>query len=88
MAKELEKYFFALMANEYEVFTFNNSIVGFFIFSIAASAVYIFNDLIDLPKDKIHPSKKRPLASGAISVKNTLNYFIIFFTDNLLWVYK
>ena len=67
------------MANKYEVFTFNNSIIGFFIFSVAASTVYIFNDLIDLPKDKIHPSKKkRPLASGAISVKKALVILLFF----------
>ena len=39
-----------------------------FIFCLAASSVYCFNDLVDLKKDKINPEKtKRPYASGSIS---------------------
>ncbi len=39
-------------------------------FSLTASAVYIGNDLIDLPHDRVHPRKKnRPLASGVISIR-------------------
>ncbi len=42
--------------------------VAFIIFSLVASAIYIFNDIRDLKRDKIHPVKKhRPIASGAIS---------------------
>ncbi len=44
--------------------------VAFIIFSFIASAVYIFNDIQDLQRDKIHPVKKRrPIASGAISFR-------------------
>ena len=36
-------------------------------FSLAASAVYIFNDLCDLDADRDHPTKKmRPLAAGEV----------------------
>jgi len=43
-------------------------LLGFFTFSIASSAVYVYNDIIDAPKDKFHPLKKsRPIASGTIS---------------------
>ena len=46
-------------------------ILAFFIFSTTSSIVYIYNDMNDLEKDKNHPIKKlRPLASGAISIKN------------------
>lgn len=40
-------------------------------FCIAASAVYILNDIQDRERDKQHPtkSKSRPLASGAVSLK-------------------
>ncbi len=43
---------------------------GFIIFSIVASGVYIFNDIIDLPRDSKHPIKKnRPIPSRKISVE-------------------
>lgn len=38
-------------------------------FSLAASAVYVGNDLVDRERDRLHPKKRhRPLASGTISV--------------------
>lgn len=38
-------------------------------FSLAASGVYVINDLIDRPQDLNHPRKKlRPLAAGQVSV--------------------
>ncbi len=47
-------------------------------FCTVASAVYIFNDLNDLEKDKKHPTKcKRPLASGAVSVKTAYSCIIL-----------
>jgi 4-hydroxybenzoate polyprenyltransferase len=42
--------------------------LGFFCFSLIASSVYIFNDLLDLKYDRKHITKKnRPIASGTIS---------------------
>lgn len=42
---------------------------AFIAFSFCASAVYIFNDIVDLEADRHHPTKKnRPLASGRLSV--------------------
>ena len=47
-----------------------NTLVAFILFSILASSIYIFNDLMDINEDKAHPKKKyRPLASGAIAPK-------------------
>lgn len=40
---------------------------GFILFSFAASGIYIFNDLIDLGHDRVHPLKsRRPMASGEV----------------------
>jgi 4-hydroxybenzoate polyprenyltransferase len=45
------------------------TIVTFIAFSLAASGVYILNDLFDVKKDQFHPQKsKRPLAMGKISI--------------------
>jgi len=42
---------------------------GFLCFCLAASAVYVFNDIIDRKTDSLHPEKrKRPIASGSIRV--------------------
>ena len=47
------------------------SVVTFFAFSFIASSVYCFNDIIAVEADRRHPVKcKRPIASGAISVRS------------------
>src|SRR5690242_916362 len=49
------------------------SLYGFVVFSIAASAVYVFNDILDKSEDAAHPVKcRRPLASGIISARSAL----------------
>lgn len=41
------------------------TVLGFFLYSFLASTTYIFNDLLDLPVDRLHRTKRnRPLASG------------------------
>ena len=46
--------------------------IAFFYFCVAASSVYVFNDLTDIEADKTHPvkSKTRPLASGHVSPRS------------------
>jgi 4-hydroxybenzoate polyprenyltransferase len=44
-------------------------IEAFIAFCIASSATYIFNDILDAKRDKMHPQKKfRPIASGVLPV--------------------
>lgn len=65
-------------------------LAGFIAFSLASSTVYVFNDIIDAPKDAIHPLKKnRPLASGRINrresifILSTLFIITVLFTSQL-----
>ncbi|TXH01965.1 MAG: hypothetical protein E6P95_00905 [Candidatus Moraniibacteriota bacterium] len=56
------------------------------LFCILSSAIYIFNDLIDAPRDRMHPFKKeRPIASGRLSVPIALFLFIML-TGLSLWL--
>ncbi|MEK9146956.1 MAG: UbiA prenyltransferase family protein [Patescibacteria group bacterium] len=44
--------------------------LGFVIFSLVTSAIYIINDLIDIEKDRAHPFKsRRPIAAGRLNPK-------------------
>ena len=46
------------------------AIAAFVIFCALSGAIYLFNDLADLEKDRLHPTKRRrPIASGALSVR-------------------
>lgn len=45
-----------------------DTIIGFVLFSLVASAVYIINDLSDFEADRQHPRKRfRPIAAGELS---------------------
>ena len=58
-----------------------STLLAAFLFCIAASTVYIVNDLKDIEKDRIHPekSKKRPLASGQVSPQSAIILLILLY---------
>ncbi len=54
------------------------AIVGFIIFCMITSCAYIINDLIDLEKDKLHPTKsRRPLASGSLNKTTAVTTIVL-----------
>ena len=61
-----------------------NTILGFICFSLLSSCIYIFNDIRDIEKDRLHIKKcLRPLPSGKLSVSNaktTLIVLLLFLT--------
>lgn len=47
-----------------------HTIIGVIAFSLAASVVYIINDIADVEADRQHPTKReRPIASGRLSIR-------------------
>jgi 4-hydroxybenzoate polyprenyltransferase/phosphoserine phosphatase len=58
-----------LFAHEYgDSVNLARSVLAFAVFSICASSVYLFNDVLDLEADRAHPTKsRRPFAAGDLS---------------------
>jgi 4-hydroxybenzoate polyprenyltransferase len=53
---------------------------GFAVFCLASSGVYLFNDLADVERDRLHPTKKfRPLAAGVISPTQAIALGVVLF---------
>lgn len=45
------------------------------VFALVSSACYVVNDILDAPKDRLHPRKcRRPIASGAVSAAVALGW--------------
>jgi len=73
-AKNLLLFVPLYFAHEYDDWTLVfNATMAFFAFSFCASSIYTLNDLIDLPADRRHRTKRnRPLASGALAIPEGL----------------
>ena len=58
------------------------------IFTIIAAAIYFLNDVVDIKADQAHPfKKKRPVASGRISIAVALGFFALGSVLGLGWAY-
>ena len=63
----------------FETGLFKDVLLGFISFSFATSATYIFNDIIDAKRDRLHPVKKfRPIASGKLPLLIAVFELIVF----------
>ena len=50
-----------------------DTLIGFMLFCLISSAVYLFNDVADIEADRNHPRKRhRPIASGLIPRKSAI----------------
>ena len=48
----------------------SDTTISFLLFSLLASSVYVFNDILDKKEDQKHPKKRfRPIASGQLRIK-------------------
>lgn len=62
-----------------------HTIGAFALFSLMASSIYVFNDLLDVEEDKKHPTKRfRPLAIGSVSSANAKIIIAILSSASLL----
>ena len=54
------------------------AVAGFFVFCGLAGSIYLLNDLIDAPRDRLHPRKKfRPIASGELSERAAMRVMVL-----------
>ena len=77
--------FFAFMITLHNVLLV---VAGIAIFSLCASAVYVFNDIYDVAEDRQHPDKrKRPIASGQISINFAWLLALLLFSVSITMAY-
>lgn len=60
------------------------TVMGFLLFGMCASGLYVLNDLLDLHSDRGHPWKnKRPFAAGEISISQGLLISLVLLVGSL-----
>ncbi|MCS7053887.1 MAG: decaprenyl-phosphate phosphoribosyltransferase [Ignavibacterium sp.] len=65
------------------------SLITFILFSFASSAIYVFNDIVDVENDKQHPVKKnRPIAAGKIKIKTAYLIFVLLISAVLIFSFQ
>lgn len=69
----------------FETAPLHASILGFISFCLLSSSNYIFNDVMDIQRDRKHPFKRfRPVASGALPVPVAITTSVLFVILGLL----
>jgi len=54
------------------------SVLGFFVFCLVSSSIYIINDILDIHEDRLHPTKRyRPIASGKLPLPIAIAAWIV-----------
>lgn len=85
-AKNLLLFVPLYFAHEYDDWSLVfSAVMAFFSFSFSASSIYVLNDLVDLPADRRHRSKRnRPLASGALAIPQGLALMVVSFALSIV----
>jgi len=66
-----------------------NAFFAFVLFSLVVGNIYVLNDVADRKNDKKHPQKKkRPIASGSLSVVSAVTIAIIVLSIVLLMIFS
>ena len=61
---------------------------AFVIFCALSGAIYVFNDLADVEKDRLHPTKRyRPIARGALSARAAAGLGVLLLAGSLTAAY-
>jgi len=77
-----------IFSGQFKIQLFYDSLIAIFLFILASSCVYIFNDLNDLEYDKQHPRKKfRPIASGNVSKSEASIFLFILFVSLIILLF-
>ncbi len=79
--------FFSQNIFVYQLFT--NAIFTVVAFCFLSSSIYVFNDLVDREKDRLHPVKQnRPIASGSLSLAwaSALSPVLALTAIYILWI--
>jgi 4-hydroxybenzoate polyprenyltransferase len=61
------------------------ALAAFVIFCGLSGSVYLFNDVVDADKDRLHPAKRlRPIASGALPVVTAVGFGVLLLAGSLV----
>jgi 4-hydroxybenzoate polyprenyltransferase len=64
-------------------------VMAFSAFCLVSSAVYVFNDIVDLEQDRLHPKKcQRPLAAGKVDLSAAVMLALLLGVLGLLLAYS
>lgn len=68
--------FFALRL--FDVIAVSRTAIGVALFCLISGCVYVLNDIVDAPQDRLHPRKRtRPIASGALPVGVARTFLVV-----------
>lgn len=73
-----------ILAGSSQLSTLQQALALALAFSLAASSLYLVNDVLDIDSDRLHQSKKRrPIAAGELSAVSALRWSIALFLAGL-----